>query len=103
MWRVCNSESPLRVHRPPGHSDPTAPAGQVLRTRRMPGGEIPGPTAPLPLEERQEADMYTAYRASGLRSWGRRYEDALRDPALSICLKNLATAINRRRAIARET
>lgn len=60
-------------------------------------------TAPLPLEERQEADMYTAYRASGLRSWGRRYEDALRDPALSICLKNLATAINRRRAIARET
>ena len=47
--------------------------------------------------------MYTAYRASGLRSWGRRYEDALRDPALSICLKNLATAINRRRAIARET
>ncbi len=57
-------------------------------------------TAPLPLEDRQEADLYTAYRASGLRTWGRRYEDALRDPALAICLRNLATAINRWRASA---
>lgn len=61
-------------------------------------------TAPLPLEEppQPDADLYTAYRASGLRSWGRRYEDALRDPALAICLRNLARAINRRRASAHE-
>lgn len=101
MWRVRDGESPDGVHRP-RHSDPTAPAGQVMRTRRVPGSDIPGPTAPLPLEDRQEADLYTAYRASGLRSWGRRYEDALRDPALAIYLRNLATAINRRRASAHE-
>jgi len=73
-----------------------------MRTRRVPGSDIAGLTAPLPPEDRQEADLYTAYRASGLRSWGRRYEDALRDPALAICLRNLATAINRRRASAHE-
>ena len=41
---------------------------------------------------------YAAYRASGLRRLGRCYEDALRDPCLSICLRNLARAMQRRRA-----
>lgn len=57
-------------------------------------------TAPLPLEDHQEADLYTAYRASGLRRYGRCFEDALREPSLRICLTNLAAAINRRRASA---
>lgn len=61
-------------------------------------------TAPLPLEEppQPDADLYTAYRVSGLRSYGRCFEDAMREPVLCTCLKNLATAINRRRASSRE-
>ena len=113
MWRVCDGESPDGVHRP-RHSDPTAPAGQVMRTRRVPGSDIAGLTAPLPLEDRQEADLYTAYRASGVR-----LTDGQKDlvaqliktgdvagaqkvvlDELAICLRNLATAINRRRASA---
>ena len=53
-------------------------------------------------EREPDADLYAAYRASGLRRLGRCFEDALRDPCLSICLRNLATAINRRRASAHE-
>jgi hypothetical protein len=55
-------------------------------------------TAPLPLVDRQaDADLYQAYRASDLRRTGRCFEAALRDPALAICLRNLAKAIARRR------
>ncbi len=55
-------------------------------------------TAELPLIDRQaDDDLYQAYRASGLRSIGRRYEDALRDPALGKCLRNLARAMQLRR------
>lgn len=51
----------------------------------------------LPLEHPADCDLYTAYCLSGLRSYGRRFEDVLADPALSICLRNLARAITRRR------
>jgi hypothetical protein len=56
-------------------------------------------TAQLPLEEppQPDVDLYTAYRASGLRRYGRCFEDALREPSLRICLTNLAAAINRKR------
>ena len=49
-------------------------------------------------ERDPDADLYAAYRASGLRRLGRCYEDALRDPCLSICLRHLARAMQRRRA-----
>jgi hypothetical protein len=52
----------------------------------------------LPLVDRQaDDDLYQAYRASDLRRTGRCFEAALRDPALAICLRNLAKAIARRR------
>ena len=52
----------------------------------------------LPLIDRQaDDDLYVAYRASGLRRFGRRFEDAIADPLLGKCLRNLARAIQRRR------
>ena len=54
-------------------------------------------TLDLPFTRDPDADLYAAYRASGLRRLGRCFEDALRDPCLSICLRNLARAMQRRR------
>ena len=49
---------------------------------------------PAPLTPDQR--LLQAWRASGLRRLGYVYEDALRDPALAPCLRNLATALTRR-------
>lgn len=55
-------------------------------------------TAELPLVDRQHDDaLYAAYRAADLRRHGYRYEDALRSPALGVCLRNLARAMTERR------
>jgi hypothetical protein len=52
------------------------------------------PLGPAPLTPEQR--LLQAWRASGLRRLGYVYEEALRDPALSPCLRNLATALTRR-------
>ena len=44
--------------------------------------------------------LYIAYRRSGLRRIGLRYEDALRDPLYGTCLRCWATAIERAREAA---
>lgn len=56
-------------------------------------------TAPLPLDPpalTPDQRLLMAWRASGLRRLGYVYEDAVRDPALGPCLRNLATALKRR-------
>lgn len=55
---------------------------------------LPLPLDPAPLTPDQRLLM--AWRASGLRRMGYVYEDALRDPALGPCLRNLAKAIQLR-------
>lgn len=54
---------------------------------------LPLPLGPAPLTPDQRLLM--AWRASGLRRWGYVYEDALRDPAMGPCLRNLARAMQR--------
>jgi hypothetical protein len=54
----------------------------------------PLPLGPAPLTPDQR--LLQAWRASGLRRLGYVYEDALRDPALAPCLRNLATALTRK-------
>lgn len=56
--------------------------------------------APLPLTEPPQEPLYIAYRRSGLRRIGLRYEDALRDPLYGTCLRCWATAIERARQAA---
>ncbi len=56
-------------------------------------------TAPLPLGSAPltpDQRLLQAWRASGLRRLGYVYEDALRDPALAPCLRNLARALQRK-------
>jgi hypothetical protein len=55
-------------------------------------------TLPLPLDPpalTPDQRLLMAWRASGLRRQGYVFEDALRDPALGPCLRNLARAIQR--------
>jgi len=56
-------------------------------------------TLPLPLDPpalTPDQRLLMAWRASGLRRQGYVFEDALRDPALGPCLRNLARAIQQK-------
>jgi hypothetical protein len=68
--------------------------GQHAVTRDTHTAPLPLGPAPLTPDQR----LLQAWRASGLRRLGYVYEDALRDPALAPCIKNLAKALTLREA-----